>query len=116
MAGVAVTHIPQDAALFKICKKMQQIYYMSCKNGFYKNKQRCRDGAVCLSNTLGPHGKTSWWKTSGTRRGTIPCNVLPMKVNIFWLQDTLATLSPSLHLATAVVTYVSMHIRILGKH
>ena len=35
----------------------------------------------------------------------------PMQVNILWLQDTLATLSPSLHLATSIIVSQQAHTR-----
>lgn len=47
---------------------------------------------------LCPHGKMNWRKNFRYKEG---CHSMqqPMRVNILWLQDNLATLSSSLHLA-----------------
>ena len=64
------------------------------KNVFHKNKQRCRDGAVYL--TFVPAWKNELAENCRNKKGYHSMQQ-PMQVNILWLQDTLATLSPSLH-------------------
>ena len=70
-----------------------------CKTVSHNNKQRCRDGAVCLSTTSVPAWNINWQENVRNKEG-YHSKQQPMQVNTLWLQDTLATLSPSLHLAT----------------
>ena len=58
---------------------------------------------LCDSQThLSLHGKTNWQKNFRNKEGYHSMQQ-PMQGNILWLQDTFATLSPSLHLAASIV-------------
>ena len=74
-----------------------------CKNVSHKNKQRCRDGAVCLSNTSVPVWKNLLAEKVFRNKEGYHSMQLPMQVNR--LQDTSDVLSPSLHLATFWCTH-----------
>ena len=56
--------------------------YKGSKNVFHKNKSRCRDGAKCLQGThiATCMEKSTGGKTSGTRRGTIPCSTIQVDI------------------------------------